>query len=196
MLQLEEVWLWCYHSQQSFMIHVWNKKLPQYSVVTLNKESWKTLDSLAIDALVSCALPCLLCLVTAFSDILLMLLLHSTRQPPKKLVYDLRCQLVISQWHCVDSLAWSVMRICVGGPLQRRDLALRMPHPCLENLKVGLRNPTSLNSPLTPEFWFELPIGLIGQTVNSVQTPFILLRSSPFHPLKKRTRKNCILWKY
>lgn len=62
-------------------IYVWNKKLPQYSVVTLTK-SWKTLDSLAIDALaVSCALPCLLCLVTAFSDILLMLLLHSAGSP-------------------------------------------------------------------------------------------------------------------
>ena len=73
--------------------------------------------------------------------------------PQRKLVYDLRCQLVISLWVRVDSLGWSVTCwfSCVGYFYKGQTLALRMLHNCLENfLTVGLRSPTSLNS---PSFW-------------------------------------------
>lgn len=75
---------WRYHSQQSFMYLCLEQETTTVFCCDPHKESWKTLDSLAIDALVSRALPCLLYLVTAFSDILLMLLLHSTRAAPKE----------------------------------------------------------------------------------------------------------------
>lgn len=163
-------------------IYVWNKKLSQI----LLRPSQRVMKDSRFTGYWCISEPCSsVCYIWwqlsvtfcwCFSSILQGQPLVETSLWSNKLVCDLRCQLIISQWHCVDSLEWSVMRLVWGSFYKGQTLVLRMLHHCLENFwKWVLKIPPIWTPPpLTPEFWFELPIGLIGQTLNSVQTPFYI----------------------
>lgn len=78
------------------------------------------------------------------------------RHPQRKLVHDLRCQPVISLWHCVDSSEWSVTSlqlVSLHGGYFAKD---RLQHGgcCMswELLTESLGNSLRLNSPSFPHW--------------------------------------------
>lgn len=138
---------------------------------------WELLISWAIGAWISSALPCLLYLVTAFSDILLMQLFHSMRASPKEnssMTLDVNLSTACDTVLILRNDLWPDGFLAWGSFCKWWTSAVKS---CLTVLRTFDSGSWKTHLVEFPSFWhqhsgFSCPSRLVAQTPNSVQTLF------------------------
>lgn len=153
----------------------------------------------ALSALMSSALPCLLCLVTAFNAILLMQLFLSMRASPKEnwsMTLDVNLSSACDTVLTLQNDLWADS-VLVWGILQRTDLSTESLHNCLENFWWwGWEIPPGWTAS-PPDINFLVWAAHLG-LVPKLQTQFslsLVLLTHSLSPFKKGIRKTGVLFR-